>query len=142
MSAGEVAALMQSKDANIQTLQQQVDALKHQLEWFKRQVFGSKSERYAPQPDPSQLYLGEVLPTPHERSALGVGRGERQFELRRQFQCQFARVPRVVVHVRLENWADWRQPVLEVEQVFATEQELVDQIARDVEATRRATRPA
>ena len=36
MSAGEVAALMQSKDANIQILQQQVDALKHQLEWFKR----------------------------------------------------------------------------------------------------------
>ena len=34
----------------------------------------------------------------------------------------------------------WRR--LRDEQVFATEQELVDQIARDVEATRRAVRPA
>jgi translocation and assembly module TamB len=32
----------------------------------------------------------------------------------------FARVPRVVVHLELENWADWRDPVLDVQQVFAT----------------------
>jgi len=83
MSAGEVAALMQSKDANIQTLQQQVDALKHQLEWFKRQVFGAKSERYAPQPDPAQLYLGEALPTP-----------EQPPELRKQVPAHTRRVPR------------------------------------------------
>jgi transposase len=38
--------------------------LKHQLEWFKRQVFGAKSERFAPAPDPSQMHLGEVFPVP------------------------------------------------------------------------------
>jgi transposase len=66
MSAGQVAALMQSKDASIQLLKQQVDALKHRLEWFERQVFGSKSERFAPQPDPAQLHLGEAFPVPEQ----------------------------------------------------------------------------
>ena len=41
---------------------QTITSLKHQLEWFKRQVFGQKSERFAP--DPTQMHLGEVLPPP------------------------------------------------------------------------------
>ena len=43
---------------------QTIAALKHQLEWFKRQVFGNKSERFAPEPDPTQMHLGEVFPVP------------------------------------------------------------------------------
>lgn len=66
LSAAEWIALVQSKDATIEGLQQQVDALKHRVEWFERQVFGAKSERYAPQPDPAQLHLGEVFPVPQE----------------------------------------------------------------------------
>ncbi|HEU4601377.1 MAG TPA: IS66 family transposase [Steroidobacteraceae bacterium] len=65
--------LMQSKDATIQTQlqridsqQQRIEALTHQLEWFKRQVFGKKSERLSIEADPSQLHLGEVL-SPLER---------------------------------------------------------------------------
>jgi hypothetical protein len=57
LSTAELAALVQSQAVTI-------DALKHQLEWFKRQVFGAKSERYAPQPDPSQMHLGETFPVP------------------------------------------------------------------------------
>ncbi|EQD75831.1 transposase, partial [mine drainage metagenome] len=38
--------------------------LKHQLDWFKRQLFGQKSERFAPLPDPTQLHLGEMMPLP------------------------------------------------------------------------------
>lgn len=57
LSTAELAALVQSQAATI-------DSLKHQLEWFKRQVFGVKSERYAPQPDPSQMHLGETFPVP------------------------------------------------------------------------------
>jgi hypothetical protein len=38
-----------------------IDALRHQLEWFKRQLFGSKSERFASLPDPQQMHLGQVL---------------------------------------------------------------------------------
>src|SRR5690606_7171559 len=39
----------------------EIDALKRQLEWFKRQVFGRKSERFAPEPDAQQMHLGQVL---------------------------------------------------------------------------------
>lgn len=42
---------------------EQIAALKHQLDWLKRQVFGQKRERFAPAPDPMQLYLGEVVGT-------------------------------------------------------------------------------
>jgi transposase len=61
LSAAQMIELMQSKDATIQTQQQQIDVLKQQLEWFKRQVFGQKSERFALEADPSQMHLGEVL---------------------------------------------------------------------------------
>jgi transposase len=38
-------------------------ALKHQLEWFRRQLFGQKSEKRVVSPDPTQMHLGE-LPIP------------------------------------------------------------------------------
>lgn len=59
LSTAELVALVQSQATTI-------DALKHQLEWFKRQVFGHKSERYAPQPDPSQMHLGETFAVPEQ----------------------------------------------------------------------------
>ena len=43
---------------------QTITVLTHQLEWFKRQVFGNKSERFAPELDPTQLHLGAALPVP------------------------------------------------------------------------------
>jgi transposase len=43
---------------------QTITALTHQLDWFKRQVFGNKSERFAPELDPTQLHLGAALPIP------------------------------------------------------------------------------
>lgn len=60
LSASQLAQLVSTQSVTIDLLQQQVDGLKHQLEWFKRQIFGSKSERFAPQPDPSQLPLAAV----------------------------------------------------------------------------------
>ena len=54
MSPQHVAQLLQSKAATIATLQ-------HQLEWFKRQLFGKKSERFAPEPDPLQMHPGQML---------------------------------------------------------------------------------
>jgi transposase len=41
--------------------QQQVDVFKHQLEWFKRQLFGHKSERRLIESEGAQLNLGEVI---------------------------------------------------------------------------------
>jgi len=53
----QVAGLLRSMD----TLKHQNAELKRQLEWFKRQLFGRKSERFAPTPDPQQMHLGQVL---------------------------------------------------------------------------------
>lgn len=47
--------------AEVIVLRGQVAELKRQLEWFKRQLFGSKSERFAPTPNPLQMHLGQLL---------------------------------------------------------------------------------
>jgi transposase len=46
-----------------QSLTNTVQTLQHQLEWFKRQLFGQKSERMRVLPDARQLSLGEVVST-------------------------------------------------------------------------------
>lgn len=42
-------------------LRQEVEALKHQLDWFKRQVFGEKSERRIIDGANGQMSLGEAI---------------------------------------------------------------------------------
>lgn len=42
-------------------MRQEIDALKHQLDWFRRQIFGQKSERRLFETDGRQLSLGEAL---------------------------------------------------------------------------------
>ena len=39
----------------------QIESLKGQIEWFRRQIFGQKSERHVPQPDAQQMHLGELM---------------------------------------------------------------------------------
>jgi transposase len=57
LNPSEVAALL----ASHRSLEAQVAQLKHQLDWFKKQLFGSKSERRLVEPSPDQLSLGEGL---------------------------------------------------------------------------------
>ena len=63
------AQIVELAQANAQTqhqlarMQVEFDALKHQLEWFKRQIFGQKSEKRIAPPSPGQMFLGE-LPIP------------------------------------------------------------------------------
>lgn len=45
----------------VQQQQEKIQALSQQLEWFKRQIFGRKSERFIAQSDPSQLHLGAAV---------------------------------------------------------------------------------
>jgi transposase len=47
-------------------LQRQVQTIQHQREWFRRQLFGQKSEKRPVSPDPAQMYLGE-LPIPESQ---------------------------------------------------------------------------
>ncbi len=52
----------------------QIAELEHRVEWFKRQLFGRKSERFAPEPDAQQMHLGQVvgeLPVPAQPVAAG-----------------------------------------------------------------------
>jgi hypothetical protein len=56
-------------------LRQEVEILKHQLDWFKRQLFGQKSERRIIDASHAQMSLGEAInaaqsatpPSPAER---------------------------------------------------------------------------
>ena len=64
MDRDSLADLARANQEVIATLTQQVNALQHQLDWFKRQLFGAKSERRLPEPDPRQLYLGQMLDVP------------------------------------------------------------------------------
>lgn len=45
-----------------------IEELEQQLRWFKQQLFGRKSERQLPEPDPAQLSLGESLAQPAEET--------------------------------------------------------------------------
>jgi transposase len=45
-------------------LREQIAVLTQQLDWFKRQLFGTKSERFVSEANPYQLHLGEALPVP------------------------------------------------------------------------------
>jgi hypothetical protein len=59
VSAHEVASLPLEKLAKLVHDQSaEIAALRHQLEWFKRQIFGQKSERRLVVPDVSQSYMG------------------------------------------------------------------------------------
>jgi transposase len=64
MSAAQLSELVRSQAETLAAQSQQIDVLKHQLEWFRRQIFGTKSERFVTEPDPMQMYLGEVLAVP------------------------------------------------------------------------------
>jgi transposase len=57
LTADDIAALIKSHQA----LEGEVEQLKHQLAWFKKQLFGSKSERRVIDPSPQQLSLGESV---------------------------------------------------------------------------------
>ena len=52
--------------ALVQMLATTVQSLQHQLEWFQRQMFGTKSERLRVLENTQQLALGEVLASPPE----------------------------------------------------------------------------
>lgn len=60
----ERTALVHSQAETISMLRERLAAAEHQIEWFRRQIFGRKSERLIPEPDPAQLPLGETFPVP------------------------------------------------------------------------------
>ena len=76
LSSTELGSVIDAQNATIAaqgkmlaTQEERIAALTHQLDWFRRQLFGKKSERFAPEPDPAQMHLGEVLPIPDKLTA-------------------------------------------------------------------------
>jgi transposase len=57
LRALNAAQLTQLVEAQAHT----IASLTHQIDWFKRQLFGSKSERLIVQANPQQLHLGEIV---------------------------------------------------------------------------------
>lgn len=60
----EALAAWREQQGIITTLQAQVQALEQQLQWFRTQLFGQKSERRVPLPAVDQLSLGDAFATP------------------------------------------------------------------------------
>ena len=56
-----LSQLLAAKDKSIEELTARVEALSRQLDWFQRQMFGSKSERLVLQDNPQQISLGEIV---------------------------------------------------------------------------------
>ncbi len=50
-------------------LQHNIESLKEQIDWFRRQIFGPKSEKRIVDADPSQLHLGQFLQVPDQAPA-------------------------------------------------------------------------
>ncbi len=59
--AAELAGVPPAVQQQLRAQAAQIEMLQAQLEWFKRQLFGKKSERYAPEPDAQQMHLGELM---------------------------------------------------------------------------------
>jgi transposase len=64
-----VSQLLAAKDKSIEELAARVEALSRQLDWLRRQMFGSKSERLVLQDNAQQISLGEML---DQRSAVAA----------------------------------------------------------------------
>jgi len=56
-----VLQLLAAKDKNIEELTARVESLSRQVDWFARQMFGSKSERRIVLDHPQQISLGETV---------------------------------------------------------------------------------
>ncbi len=61
LSVEQLVALLQQKDQQTAALAQQFQSLQQQLDWFKRQLFGQKSEKRNFEDTPYQTTIAELL---------------------------------------------------------------------------------
>jgi transposase len=60
-AGAELQAFIKAQGSMIESQREEIAGLKRQLEWFRRQVFGSKSERLSVLENAQQMSLGEAL---------------------------------------------------------------------------------
>ena len=63
----EVTTLAEARVA-IRDLAEEVEKLSNELAWFKRQMFGSKTENYIPEDNTPSLFPEEVLQNHRKKS--------------------------------------------------------------------------
>ena len=74
----EVTTLAEARDA-IRDLAEEVEKLSNELAWFRRQMFGSKTEHYIPEDDTPSLFPEEMSPeSPKEVPTATVAEHERK----------------------------------------------------------------
>jgi transposase len=81
MKRDEIVALLvahQELTDSLDHFRRRNEELTRQVEWFKRQLFGSKSERRGVGPDGRQLWLGEAHPGNGEAAEPGITVAEHQ----------------------------------------------------------------
>lgn len=61
MGTEQIAHLFQAQAALTANLYEQLAYCQHQIEWFKRQLFGTKSERFVPPAPAQQMHLGALF---------------------------------------------------------------------------------
>ena len=61
LSTAQVVELVHQQARTIESQAQTIGSLQHQLDWFKRQLFGAKSERVMALPNAQQLNLAAVV---------------------------------------------------------------------------------
>ncbi|TVP76648.1 MAG: hypothetical protein EA353_11715, partial [Puniceicoccaceae bacterium] len=61
LSVEQMVALLQEKDRQTAALTQQFQSLQQQLDWFKRQLFGQKSEKRNFEDNPYQTTIAELF---------------------------------------------------------------------------------
>ncbi|MCB1913935.1 MAG: transposase, partial [Rhodocyclaceae bacterium] len=59
----ELSRELVTTNEQLAAMQEQLAGLQHQLDWFKRQVFGQKSEKRIVSGDDAQMSLGELFAT-------------------------------------------------------------------------------
>ena len=115
MSREEILALLQAH----RELQQSHDELLRQVEWFKRQLFGPKSERRLFDPEGRQLTLGELyrseatpveiqVPAHRRRRADPIDARSEDHELRFDPTVPVEEIVVADPEVRAENLADYQ----------------------------------
>ena len=74
----EVTTLAEAQDA-IRDLAEENEKLSNELAWFRRQLFGSKTEHYIPRDDTPSLFPEEMSPeSPKEVPTATVAEHERK----------------------------------------------------------------
>ena len=73
----EVTTLAEARDA-IRDLAEEVEKLSSELSWFRRQMFGSKTEHYIPEDDTPSLFPEEEEEAPIEKAPQKVSEHERR----------------------------------------------------------------